>query len=409
MSSRNERSRKRKADEISDDEEPELPHLPASCLGAVLNFLPYSDVRKCMLAGRAMAVGAARHVDVLSIDKAAGMDVPALRRFPSVTVLKVVCLVEFVEESDMYKVNAAVAAKVVPLVISLPQLRKVWLGGHGSFVPVRDHYRGHQDGGLFMYRHWDHNEGELLSDAESDVVFRGLVEALGAVYESRAISHDLKIEGISLVSQVHCEDGGRDEAGAPIETEDQQNNEEKQLCRTCSRFCRNFPFENVLELPCWEYLSDWDWNLCVDRERVCKIIKSRPGGNDAIKSKRAGLLVLDWISSEFVDTWKKEHYPNQTEKVTIFEIYDGVHEILEDMLSWGYCLSEVTYSDVVRFLPSLSKPKEIRIWEKGLGLGQKKTLKNVWASQEQIELLVKLGLPIDADWYEYSSLEYILG
>ena len=55
MSSRNERSRKRKADEIS-DEEPDLPHLPASCLGAILNFLPYSDVRKCMLAGSAMAI-----------------------------------------------------------------------------------------------------------------------------------------------------------------------------------------------------------------------------------------------------------------------------------------------------------------------------------------------------------------
>ena len=370
MSSRNERSRKRKADEIS-DEEPDLPHLPASCLGAILNFLPYSDVRKCMLAGSAMAIGAARHVDVLSIDKESGMDVPALRRFPSVTTLKVVCLAEPVK-----------AAKFVPLITSMTALQKVWLGGHESG----------RCGGLFMYS--CHDDEELLSDAEKtdrEVVFRGLVEAIGAAFELRAISQNLKMEGIYLASQVNCRSA-----------EDQQSNEEKQLCRTCSRFCTNFPFDNVLKVTCWNYLSDWDWNLCVDREKVCKIIKSRPGGNDAIKSKKAGLLVLDWIS-EFVDTW------DQTDKVTIFEIYDGVHEILEDMLSWGYCLSEVTYSDVVRILPSLSKPKEIRIWEKGLGLGQKKTLKNVWASQEQIELLVKLGLPIDADWYEYSSLEYILG
>ena len=67
MSVRNERSKKRKADAISDEEPDHImappPHLPASCLGAILNFLPYSDVRTCMLAGRAMAVGAARHVD----------------------------------------------------------------------------------------------------------------------------------------------------------------------------------------------------------------------------------------------------------------------------------------------------------------------------------------------------------
>ena len=404
MSARSERSKKRKADEISDEEPDHCnapPHLPSSCLGAILNFLPYSDVRTCILAGRAMAVGAARHVDVLSIDKAAGMDAPALRRFPSATVLKVVCLVEIVEDEDVHKIahklNAGVAAKIVPLITSMRALRKVWLGGHESG----------EGGGFVAYRLFGVGDGyednieDLLSDTEKadcEVIFRGLIEALGAAFDSRAVSQDLKIEGISLVGQINCSS-----------TEDQQTNEEKQLCRTCSRFCRNFPFENILELPCWEYLSDWDWHLCVDREKVCKIIKSRPGGNDAIKSKRAGVLVLDWIS-EFVDTSIRDRRDllvgSLSYKIDIHEIYDGVHDILEDMLSWGYCLSEVTYSDVVRCLPSLSKPKEIRIWEKGLGLGQfqKKTQKNVWASRDQIELLVKLGLPLDADWYEYKSL-----
>jgi hypothetical protein len=327
------------------------------------------------------------------------MDVPALRRFPSVTFLKVVCLVELVKDDNVYKIahklNAGVAAKIVPLITSLTALRKIYLGG----------YESGKQGGFVAYRllgvgdGFDHNDEELLSDAEKadrEVVFRGLVEALGAAFESRAISQNLKIEGISLVNQINCSS-----------TEDQQDAVGKQVCRTCSRFCTNFPFENVLELPCWGYLSDWDWNICVDREKVCKIIKSRPGGNDAIKSKRAGLLALDWIS-EFVDTSAAiPVFDSDIEKEDIREFFEGVHEILEDMLSWGYSLSEVTYSDVLRILPSLSKPKEIRIWEKGLGLGQfqKKTLKNVWASQDQIELLVKLRLPIEVDWYEYRSLE----
>jgi len=85
-----------------------------------------------MLAGRAMAVGAARHVDILSIDKAVGMDVPALRRFPSATILKVLCLVEADGAPHTHKLDVGVAAKVVPLITSLSALREVWLGGHES-------------------------------------------------------------------------------------------------------------------------------------------------------------------------------------------------------------------------------------------------------------------------------------
>lgn len=43
-------------------------HLPAPCLAAVLNFLWYTDVRQCMLAGKIMAEEAARHVETLNID-----------------------------------------------------------------------------------------------------------------------------------------------------------------------------------------------------------------------------------------------------------------------------------------------------------------------------------------------------
>ena len=381
MSTRSERSRKRKADEIS-DEEPDLPHLPASCLGAILNFLPYSDVRKCMLAGRAMAVGAARHVDVLSIDKETGMDVPALRRFPSVTILKVVCLVE--SDGDAHRLNAGVAAKIVPLITSLTELRKVWLGGHESG----------QDGGLILYR--QDNGEDSLSDAEWDerqLVYRTLVEALGAAYESRAISQEIKIEGMSLVGQVNC---GRTDG--------------QEVCRACSHFCRNFPLENVLELDCatgwYGILLDMEGTLCVDREEICRIMKSRPGGNELIASKRAGLLMLDMLSG-YVSNNGARDLPvgDLFHKVDIHGFYGGALEDVDNMVGWGYSFSETTYSDVVRLIPDLSKPKEIRIQEGGSKQVQKHTLKNVWASRDQIELLVKLGLPIEVDWFEYASVE----
>ena len=381
MSTRNERSRKRKADEISDEEPDHImappPHLPASCLGAILNLLPYSDVRTCMLAGSAMAVGAVRHVDVLSIDKAAGMDVPALRRFPSVTILKVLCLVEADGALHTHKLNAGVAAKIVPLITSLSALREVWLGGHES---------GKYEG-FFMYRHHDDDdENDVLSEAERDdrhLVFRTLVEALGAAYASRAISQNLKIVGIDLATQVRC--GGT---------------EGQQMCRTCSHFCRNFPLNHVLELGC---ASGWVGaqlgDICVDREEICKIIKSRPGGNDAITSKRAGLLMLVMLS-EFVGIYDLRDFG----KVKVF--YFVGYTILVNMVSWGYDFSAITYSDVVRLIPHLSKPKEIRIQEEGSKLVQTHhTLKNMWRYRNEIERLVKLGLPIQADWFEYESVE----
>ena len=387
MATGNERSRKRKADDISDDEEPNHcnappPHLPASCLGAILNFLPYSDVRTCMLAGRAMAVGAAQHVDVLSIDKAAGMDVPALRRFPSVTVLKVLCLVEDESGGDAHTLNAGVAAKVVPLITSLTELREVWLGG----------YESGKDGGFVWYRH-DSDDDDFMRSTEKadrDIVFKGLVEALGAAFESRAISQDLEIEGISLVGQVYC---GRTEG--------------EQVCRTCSHFCKNFPLNRVLELGC---ASVWDGALrgdfCVDREDICKIIKSRPGGSDAIKSKRAGLLMLDMLSESVGSMWRRDlPVGDLFHKVNIHGIVGTVLVELDSMVSWGYDFSAITYSDVLQELPCLSKPKEIRIQEEGSKQVQKHTLKNMWGPRNEIERLVQLGLPIEADWFEYESVE----
>ena len=403
MSTRNERSKKRKADEISDEEAPPPPHLPASCLGAILNFLPYSDVRKCMLVGRAMAVGAARHVEVLSIDKAAGMDVPALRRFPSATTLKVVCLVELLDDGPeiAHKLNAGVAAKIVPLVASLTQLRKVWFGGYtcksGKFGRlVLGGYKSGMFGGLVLYRHYRRgNEEVQLSRAEKadrDVVYRNIIESLGAAFESRAIRQDLKIAGISLMHKVKCS-----------RTEDQQNNESRQVCRTCSRFCRNFPFDNVLELSCYgESLNDRDWNLCVGREEMCRIIKSRPGGNDALKSKTAGIFMLRMIAG-FIERWTSTKRNDLSHKVTVRLIEEVLLEDLETMVSWGYSFSNITYSDVLQELPCLSKPEEIRIQKEGSKEVQKHTLRNTWESRNDIERLVKLGLPIEADWFRYEA------
>ena len=75
-------------------------HLPASCLALILNFLEYGDVRRCLLAGKIMAVDAARHVEVLNIMNALELVPSAARRFANVSEINILSLVTPTEDDD---------------------------------------------------------------------------------------------------------------------------------------------------------------------------------------------------------------------------------------------------------------------------------------------------------------------
>ena len=135
---------------------------------------------------------------------------------------------------------------------------------------------------------------------------------------------------------------------------------------------------------------------------MCRIIKSRPGGNDALKSKTAGIFMLRMIAG-FIERWTSTKRNDLSHKVTVRLIEEVLLEDLETMVSWGYSFSNITYSDVLQELPCLSKPEEIRIQKEGSKEVQKHTLRNTWESRNDIERLVKLGLPIEADWFRYEA------
>ena len=104
MSTSHANPRKRKADALvstSDDDDaegksapaPSPPHLPAPCLAAVLNFMEYGNVRRCLLAGKAMAVDAARHVETLNVMRTSELVPSAARRFVNVSEVNILSLV----------------------------------------------------------------------------------------------------------------------------------------------------------------------------------------------------------------------------------------------------------------------------------------------------------------------------
>ena len=97
-------TKKRKADEISDDEmsvaEDEVPHLPAPLWGGILDFMPYGEVRSALLLGKHIAVEAVKYVKTISFLKPAEMHVPATRRFPNIEEVRILCLLQGSGEFD---------------------------------------------------------------------------------------------------------------------------------------------------------------------------------------------------------------------------------------------------------------------------------------------------------------------
>ena len=94
MSSTSPTSKKRKADDISDEPVNSVPHLPAPIWGGILDFMPYSEVRTALLIGKHIAVEAVKYVTTVNVTKSSEMYIPAARRFPNVEKLKILCLLE---------------------------------------------------------------------------------------------------------------------------------------------------------------------------------------------------------------------------------------------------------------------------------------------------------------------------
>ena len=146
-----------------------FPHLPSSRLAALLNYLPFQDVRQCLLAGKVMAEDAAHEVETLNIMKASEMNAPAVGRFPNVSELNILsilsrhCIYYDGGDDDEVVLNVNAFRRVVPFMVQFSKLRRVFLGG-------RD-----EDNGLFTY---SNHIGTAITPHDYQIIFRGLIENL---------------------------------------------------------------------------------------------------------------------------------------------------------------------------------------------------------------------------------------
>ena len=192
--------------------------LPAVCLAGVLDYMWYGDVRQCMLAGKVMAVEAAKNVATLNITKASELDVAAARRFENASEVNVLSLVsrlnlaELTEEekedydsmdliSQMFfrpqEISIDTVAQVVPFLSSLPKLMCVFVSG------LCEHRSGEVPTEM-VYSFSEYNKYEhAVRPRDHGKVFATLVKSFTGGFRSRSLKQNLVLKGIDT-HQLPC-------------------------------------------------------------------------------------------------------------------------------------------------------------------------------------------------------------
>ena len=264
----------------ADDSENSPPHLPASCLAAVLNFLPYADVRKCLLAGKIMAVDAANQVEALNLLRVSEMFGPAARRFANVSELNILCLISYRlgQESQVLSVQASTRA--IPFMAMFPKLRKAFIGGRQQDDLNRNVW--HREG---------YDQDICHEPHDHQTIFNGFVENLCGAFEAQLLSLNLKLGGFSFMQQLKCSEKVENDIG---------EREGAWPCRCCRRILATFPTECLLR---WHaQCLTHDLELCVPIADRLEIFAKRRGGSHFLRSSEGKELIVSVVNA-MITTW----------------------------------------------------------------------------------------------------------
>lgn len=258
MSAKSPTSKKRKADEISEDVVIDVPHLSAPVWGGILDFMPYSEVRSALLVGKHIAVEAVKYVKTVNAMKSSELKILAARRFSNVEELKILCLLEgtgeFSERGDERFTLSLEAAHSIPSFLSaFPRLKRAFVGGRLTTI-----YLGIDETIDRVYM-----PGPCIGPEGHEEIIRGLIFTTTGAFMSGLLSPNLsKMTGINPYSW---------SAVRPCRLID------TETCAQCSFLCRHMPLRHMFEvsyLPC---------HFCLPKRKVLEIVGKRPGGKEAIE------------------------------------------------------------------------------------------------------------------------------
>ena len=330
-------SRKRKAEvlEAADTSEPKpgaavsSSHLPATCLAAVLNFLPYFDVRQCMLAGKTMAVEAASQVETLNITKPSELVGPAARRFAHVSQLNILCLVSTALNYNQ-TLSMTTAARTPTFLTIFPKLKSAFVGG------VRSIHGPRHDSYLYQYNWYDCPER-----SDHKVVFRVLAESLCGAFQAKMLSADLVIKGLQFGGQLDCK------------CQHSPSQRSQNQCRFCRSIIASFPLHSVM-------LSISSHSFCPSNIASLDALLKRSDGATALQSD-GGKEMIARVLGRYIRTHNvpQEEHPEFSRAVMTkgathltWDKKHSVHFLSPYSLPVMKAIVQVVSTEVVRSIPS---------------------------------------------------------
>ena len=233
------------------------PRLPAEVMGSVFDFMPYGEVRSALLAGKFVAQEVVKHVRTVSITEVSELNVPALRRFPNVEVVNVLCLLSPPSDASGLGVTHTIspdAARRIPLFLThVAKLREAFVGSSSGLARMTGYMTNLCDG--------PRNHAEVFRDFVDGCLMAFQVKAFPSTFVS--------LEGFNF---------GETTTGV---CRDVENPPER--CTRCRNVCAHFPLAHVVH--------ELYKKTCLSPGKVLDIVKSRPGGKTFIKENEIEVLV----------------------------------------------------------------------------------------------------------------------
>eukprot|EP00984_Skeletonema_dohrnii_P028280 scaffold18198_cov134-Skeletonema_dohrnii-CCMP3373.AAC.7 len=252
--------------------------LPPEVWADMMKFLPFGDIVSCGAVSRSLLRETMPLLTLLRIDTASQMHLGVASRFRDVTDIHINSLLrqEVLDEgSDTemrdIEVDIETRIKCIPFISRfLPTLERLHFGGKNEdeedvegFAPADGYFFEGED----MYP----NEGPWSS-------MKAFIDMLSGAYGIGAFPSRLKISGLICPNNI---------------------NRFGVTCTTCQRACKSFPLESVVafESKCSSISNarsgrPYGLDVCLPVAEVERIIESRPGGKELLRSDARLLRLL---------------------------------------------------------------------------------------------------------------------
>ena len=345
-------------------------HLPPPVWGHVLDFMPYQEVRSALLLCKMIANEAVKYAHTLNIMKVHQMDGPATRRFPNVEEVNCFSLISTDSSDDRERpICAKTAARLVPFLVCIPNLQRVFAGGWRKRNERRFTQRR-----VYFYRD-DYDAGD-----ESGVnltLFVSLVRTFLGAFQGRLFPYLEELSGIS-------------DAWDDIDICDHTATDD--ICSGCKDICMYFPVKDLIENA---DLEDFVTKCGKDPVRIYELIAQRPHPKELFRAASERKLFGVVLHSRLMRYTIRK---NRKEGKKLLEKLRTQHDVDTDAYGFHHVqflknagLSQLDRMIDLGFDPRVIPKKEINI---RFGIGGVGRYADVFA-KSTVDALIARGFNLD--------------